>query len=179
MLSLLQEVSQPSVKKRKIWTTMRAGVYVIASIIIVLAVLSFITQTQAEDIIAWISINFGATFSMLFGILLVVAGISVAKVWCVSSVEFWSQVGVQTANAISTLALTFTLLGISLGIGALSEQSLHADNVDKVIAILTSQFSMAFMTTVVGLPTATALRASIAIIIARHIETGTILRNVK
>jgi hypothetical protein len=55
------------------------------------------------------------------------------------------------------------LLGISVGIGTLSKQSLTPETVNEVIGILTQQFSMAFMTTVVGLPAATLSRALLSI----------------
>ena len=64
----------------------------------------------------------------------------------------WLQAGLQACNGIATLALTFTLLGISLGIGQLSNSSLTPDSIDKVIATLTDDFSMAFLTSVIGLP---------------------------
>jgi len=57
------------------------------------------------------------------------------------------------------LALTYTLLGISLGIGGLAEQTLTPDTVQEVIRSLTAKFSLAFLTTVIGLPTAALLRA--------------------
>ena len=71
----------------------------------------------------------------------------------------WLESGLHGANGVSTLALTYTLLGISLGIGTLSEQELTPDTVQTVISQLTDHFSLAFMTTVVGLPTSAALRA--------------------
>ena len=80
----------------------------------------------------------------------------------------WSELGLQTANGISTLALTFTLFGISMGIGSLSEQPLSQENVESVISELTAQFSIAFMTTVVGLPTAALIRAVISVRVAKH-----------
>jgi len=74
-------------------------------------------------------------------------------------VDFWQSVALQAAGAVTSLALTFTLLGISLGIGSLAGQPLTPDTVQDVIQELTANFSLAFMTTVVGLPSATLLRA--------------------
>ncbi|MGB0632369.1 MAG: hypothetical protein ACPGRZ_16895, partial [Alphaproteobacteria bacterium] len=63
--------------------------------------------------------------------------------------DYWYAVGLQSANGVTTLALTFTLLGISLGIGSLAGQELTPDTVQGVIRDLTANFSLAFMTTVV------------------------------
>ncbi len=94
--------------------------------------------------------------------------LSKAKVRKMSnSYKVYLEAGMQAANGISTLALTYTLFGISLGIGALAQESLSPDNINRVISILTSQFSIAFMTTVIGLPTAAIVRAWIAILHAK------------
>ena len=79
----------------------------------------------------------------------------------------------QAASCIATLALTCTLLGISLGIGALAETPLTPDTVTQVISALTDRFSMAFMTTVVGLPVSALIRSAVLILSARgHAEEG-------
>ena len=75
----------------------------------------------------------------------------------------WFDAGLHAANGIATLALTYTLLGISLGIGTLADQELTPDTVQSVIRSLTAHFSLAFLTTVVGLPSAAAMRALIGI----------------
>jgi len=77
--------------------------------------------------------------------------------------DFWLEVGLHGANGVSTLALTFTLLGISLGIGTLAEQELTPETVQVIIGDLTKHFSLAFLTTVVGLPSAAVLRAILSI----------------
>jgi hypothetical protein len=69
----------------------------------------------------------------------------------------------HAANGIATLALTYTLFGISLGIGDLAGQNLTPDTVQAVIRGLTERFSLAFMTTVIGLPTSALLRALLSI----------------
>ena len=79
----------------------------------------------------------------------------------------WLETGLNLSGGITTLALTFTLLGISLGIGGLAEQELTPDTVQNVIRDLTAQFSLAFMTTVIGLPTAALLRGALLITHAR------------
>ena len=72
---------------------------------------------------------------------------------------FWRAAGLHAANGVATLALTFTLYGISAGIASLTGQELSPATVTDVIAELTAHFSQAFMTTVIGLPSAAALRA--------------------
>ena len=141
---------------------------VIGAVAILFAVISLVTNMQVNDIVAWIAKYFGVTFSVLFASLLIVSIYAIVRVSQHHSTHFWAQVGLQAANGISTLALTFTLLGISLGIGSLADQSLTPENVNSIISVLTTQFSMAFMTTVVGLPASTAVRAWLAILLAKQ-----------
>ena len=84
----------------------------------------------------------------------------------------WTVTGQHAAGGISTLALTYTLLGISLGISTLAEQQLTPDTVQQIIKDLTRHFSMAFMTTVVGLPIAASGHALISIT-ARQMDIRT------
>jgi hypothetical protein len=109
-----------------------------------------------QNVFSW---SFVIIFSGLFS-MAVVAGASI-KVG--KNNDFLFDAGMQAANGISTLALTFTLLGISLGIGTLSEQPLTPSSVNEMIGELTRQFSMAFMTTVVGLPSSAILRAWVSL----------------
>ncbi|MFT6268384.1 MAG: hypothetical protein ACJAVV_001192 [Alphaproteobacteria bacterium] len=142
----------------------------IGGMAILFALISYITNMQISAIIAWMDKYFGITFTVLFASLLIVSVYAILKVNQRHAISFWAQVGAQAANGISTLALTFTLLGISLGIGALADQSLTPDNVNTIISVLTTQFSMAFMTTVVGLPASTAVRAWLSILLAKQAE---------
>lgn len=82
--------------------------------------------------------------------------------------RLWLQTGVQSANGITTLALTYTLYGISLGIGSLAGESLTPETIQGVIQSLTDHFSMAFMTTVVGLPLSAALRSMLLVSYERN-----------
>ena len=82
----------------------------------------------------------------------------------------WFETGVQSANAIATLALTYTLLGISLGIGGLAGQELNPTTIPSIIKNLTEHFSMAFMTTVIGLPVAAVLRSTLLVTFSRAEE---------
>ena len=77
--------------------------------------------------------------------------------------KLWFETGIQLSNLISTIALTYTLLGISLGIGELSSSKLDVDTINETISKLTEQFSMAFMTSVVGLPLSGVLRSALII----------------
>lgn len=81
----------------------------------------------------------------------------------------WLEGGMHAAGGVATLALTCTLLGIGLGIGELSGQPLTPATVQQVIGDLTARFSMAFATTVLGLPVSALLRALLSITFAtRH-----------
>ena len=81
--------------------------------------------------------------------------------------QFWLETGIQLSNGISTLALTYTLLGISLGIGELSMSKLDIGSINQTIGNLTNKFSMAFLTSVIGLPLSNLLK-SVLIIIYEH-----------
>ena len=59
------------------------------------------------------------------------------------SKSVWLHIGLHAANGIATVALTFTLFGISAGIGELAAGDLNIDTINSVIASLTDQFSMA------------------------------------
>ena len=81
--------------------------------------------------------------------------------------EMWLESGMHAANGVSTLALTYTLLGISLGIGSMAEQELTPLTIQLVIQGLTEHFSLAFLTTVIGLPVSAVLRALLQITASR------------
>lgn len=88
--------------------------------------------------------------------------------------EFWFGAGLQLANGVATVALTYTLFGISVGIGALAGQGLTPDTVEGVIRDLTASFSLAFMTTVVGLPLSATLRGLLVVVHGRQrVRAGT------
>lgn len=147
---------------------------ILGASIILLAIASYATNMTLVDLLSYVEQVFSLSFLLLFLPLVFFAGYSI---WMVNQQEhdenqrmFWFEVGQQAANGISTLALTFTLLGISVGIGILSKQSLRPDTVNEVIGVLTQQFSMAFMTTVVGLPTATMSRAFLSISFAKTVS---------
>ncbi len=131
--------------------------------IIVLAAVSFLTEQPLSAIFSWLERVFSIAFVVIFTLLITMGTYAVIQLKSVEDANYWHEVGQQVGNGISTLALTFTLLGISLGIGTLAEQPLTPENVQQLVSGLTKQFSMAFMTTVVGLPAATIVRALIGI----------------
>ena len=131
--------------------------------IILLAVASYLTQMPVIDLVTWLQNVFSWSFVIVFSALFSMAVVAGLSIKAGKNNAFLYDVGMQAANGISTLALTFTLLGISLGIGTLSEQPLTPESVNGIIGELTKQFSMAFMTTVVGLPSSAILRAWVSL----------------
>lgn len=131
--------------------------------IISLAAISYVTELPLSGILVWLDRFFSSAFIGIYTLLVALGGYALVQLKQPDSADYWQEVGLQSGNAIASLALTFTLLGISLGIGSLSEQPLNPENIQLIISGLTKQFSMAFMTTVIGLPTATILRALISI----------------
>ena len=143
----------------------------LGALVILLASASYMTNMTLVDLLSYVEQVFSFSFVLLFLPLVFCASYALVLINKQELNDaqklFWYELGQQAANGMSTLALTFTLLGISVGIGTLSKQSLTPDTVNDVIGVLTQQFSMAFMTTVVGLPTATLSRALLSISMAR------------
>ena len=125
------------------------------------------TGHSVDGLAQWVLKMFGVSFLVLLTVLV----LTVCFCW-VRMVEarhrqsdrrVWSEAASHAANGTATLALTYTLLGISLGIGTLADQELNTETVQVIIRGLTEHFSLAFMTTVVGLPVSAVLRALVAI----------------
>ena len=135
----------------------------IGMVIILLATFSYLTDLPLSEIFEWFERFFSTAFMVIYSLLLALGIYAIVQLKQLKFANYWQEVGQQAGNAIATLALTFTLLGISLGIGTLAEQPLSPENVQLLVSGLTKQFSMAFMTTVIGLPTATVIRALISI----------------
>jgi len=139
-----------------------AGVTVIG-----IAISAAYASGSASTVIGWTLEHLGIGFVALLSILVFTTLYSLIRLKAAgtNSVrrQFWYAVGMQTANGVTTLALTFTLLGISLGIGGLADQNLTPETVQTVIRNLTANFSLAFMTTVIGLPLSAVLRAMLVI----------------
>ncbi len=135
----------------------------VGMVIISLALVSYFTELPLSGLFSWIEKFFSSVFIVIYSLLVALGIYAITQLTEHKYANYWQEVGQQAGNAIATLALTFTLLGISLGIGTLAEQPLSPENVQLMVAGLTKQFSMAFMTTVIGLPTATIIRALISI----------------
>lgn len=132
-----------------------------------------ITKTTVGEVTNWAEHILGFGFIGLFALLVIgsiYSLINMTRNKDNTACNVWLETGLNLSGGITTLALTFTLLGISLGIGGLAEQELTPDTVQNVIRDLTAQFSLAFMTTVIGLPTAALLRGSLLITHARLIS---------
>ncbi len=137
--------------------------YMLGGLVIALALGVMTTSVSAAEITAWAWDVLGFAFAALLGGLVFTALLCWVKVRQLKASGVahgtWMVAGIQAANGVATLALTYTLLGISLGIGGLAGQQLTPDTIQDVIGSLTENFSMAFMTTVVGLPTSALLRS--------------------
>lgn len=140
--------------------------YLLGVTVVVLVMGVYLTSAHPADLARQALL----IFSPLYLVLL--AGLVFATLFCWShqrslrdlgSRQVWTESALHAAGGVSTLALTFTLLGISLGIGTLSDQELTPQTVQGIISGLTRHFSMAFMTTVVGLPVSAALQALVRI----------------
>lgn len=141
---------------------MGAGVLIIG-----LAGATYVLDLNLVRIYEWLNSAFGPLFLSIFSLLCGIGVYAIMQLKTASHARIkpavWYELGQQAASGIATLALTFTLLGISLGIDALSQQALTPETVSTVIQALTKHFSSAFMTTVVGLPTAHIIRSVLAV----------------
>ena len=141
--------------------------YLLALLVLALLLVVIMFGAEPDDFIKLLLATFGPVFMTLS------AALIFAVLYCWQrQLDYqvepsqrlpWTQAGMHLADGLSTLALTFTLLGISLGIGTLTEKSLTPETIQLVIKDLTKHFSLAFMTTVFGLPMAAVLRALIQI----------------
>ena len=131
--------------------------------IILLALASYITDQRLSALFDWMQQVFGWGYALMYSVLVAGAVFSYHRLSAAKDSKYWLELGQQTAGGIATLSLTFTLLGISLGIGALSDKTIDPTTIQSIIQELTRHFSTAFMTTVVGLPTANCLRALISL----------------
>ncbi len=149
----------------------RALSYTLGAFVAILAVGSMVSSVSLPEIIDWGGKVFGVTFLSLVCGLALVAIYSWTKLIDRPGDRVWLEAGLQAANGITTLALTYTLLGISLGVGNMAENELTPETVQQVVRSLTAQFSMAFLTTVVGLPTSAILRTVLVVTHARSISS--------
>ncbi|MGB0671481.1 MAG: hypothetical protein ACPGNT_08285 [Rhodospirillales bacterium] len=144
----------------------QAASYLLGGVVIAAAGASVLWDAGTQDLAGWVLDVLGLGFVGLLGGLVFLALFAFVRLRSADSSDeraFWLGVGVQAANGVTTLALTFTLLGISLGIGSLAGQDLTPETVQGVIRDLTANFSLAFMTTVIGLPVAALLRSALIV----------------
>jgi len=153
---------------RIIATGPRAFSYMLGATVVAVAVAASISSTSLPEIVDWAERIFGVTFLAVAGGLVFIAVYSWTRIIERPGDRVWLEVGFQAANGVTTLALTYTLLGISLGVGSMAENELSADTVQTVVRNLTAQFSMAFLTTVVGLPLSAVLRTLLLVTHARQ-----------
>jgi len=131
--------------------------------VIILAIITHLWALKLYTLFTWLETAFGPMFIVLFSALVVLGVWSIVQLNNSKSAPIWYEVGLQAASGIATLALTFTLLGISLGIESLSKQVLTPETIGMVIQSLTKHFSTAFLTTVVGLPTSHIIRSILTV----------------
>jgi hypothetical protein len=138
----------------------------LGGIVLILFLYVGISDSNPSFIFDWLVSTLGYSFLIITTILTVIAILSIINMIKSESQQrkFWFETGLQVSNLISTLALTYTLLGISLGIGELSSSKLDITTINQTISKLTQQFSMAFMTSVIGLPLSGLLRSILIII---------------
>lgn len=146
--------------------------YLLGALVIGLAIAVAASARGVPDIADWSLRVFGPLFLVLFAGLTLLAILALIKINAapLGSQRSWFETGMQAASGIATLALTYTLLGISLGIGSLAGQELTPDTVQGVIQGLTANFATAFMTTVLGLPVSSVLRALLMVSYTRTME---------
>jgi len=149
-------------------TGSQAASYLMGTFVLIGAGLAAVWSLQVDDIVGWAFDVLGSGFVGLL------TSLVLATTYCLvrllragddaEAADFWLVAGVQLASGVATLALTYTLFGISLGIGSLAGQGLTPETVQGVIRDLTASFSLAFMTTVIGLPLSAALRTLLVIV---------------
>lgn len=142
---------------------LKAGLVAVGVGIILLALATHLWQLKLAAVFAWLDLVFGPLFMLVFMLLTLLTGIAISQLGHPRRAHVWYEVGVQATGGIATLSLTFTLLGISLGVESLSQQVITPDSIGAIIQGVTKHFSTAFLTTVVGLPTAHVLRSILAV----------------
>ena len=152
----------------------RALSVLIGTAVIGVAATAMVTPFDPSGAATWAYDLFGGLFLVLYAVLVFLAVFCWVRIQMAATATaraVWLDTGFHAANGVVTLALTFTLLGVSLGIGSLTGRDLAPDTIQPIIQEMTKHFSVAFMTTVIGLPTAAVLRAMLGITGARLMET--------
>ena len=127
----------------------KALTWFLGAIVLALAVAVLSTSAGIGEIVDWVRHAFGVTFLVLF------SGLVLFTLFCWLRLQrsaaapeqrkVWLEAGMHAANGVATLGLTYTLLGISLGIAALSQQQLTPDSVHGVIGQGVNQDSKSVM----------------------------------
>ncbi len=150
----------------------RAASMVLGALAVAAAALALFGAVDLPQAASWTFDVLGAGFVVLLALLVFATAFCAVRVHdCEDDrdvCDHWFAAGTQSANGVATLALTYTLFGISLGIGSLAGQGLTPETVESVIRNLTASFSLAFMTTVIGLPLSALLRAALVVVHGRR-----------
>ncbi|MCR9073110.1 MAG: hypothetical protein NXI18_15460 [Alphaproteobacteria bacterium] len=147
-----------------------AGLLALASLGLATGV--WLTGETVADLVARGERVLGSAFLVGLSLLLLLALLAAVRLWRDPEDRPWRATGLQAASGIATLALTFTLLGIGLGIASLSDSRIAPETVNAIIAALTERFALAFSTTVVGLPLAALMRAVLIVLAERKRPAG-------
>ena len=167
MTGVSQQMQPSSMWRVNLDLGVRASAVFGGLVVIGLALTLLLFGVAPKDLFAAAKDTLGLLFiALAFGLVLTVM-IAAAKIRDTQLdrqlKSVWLHIGLHAANGIATVALTFTLFGISAGIGELAAGDLNIDTINTVIASLTDQFSMAFMTSVVGLPLSALMRVVVGV----------------
>jgi uncharacterized membrane protein len=155
---------------RTLDTGSRAAAVFLGGLVVCLAAAAMIHSVSVKEIAAWAGDVLGVMFSAMTLALVFVTAYAWIRIVRNPQDTFWYEAGMCTANAVATLALVYTLLGIALGVGGLAHQDLTPQTVTGIVRDLTRQFSLAFFTTVVGLPLSTVLRVALHLTHVRNLS---------
>jgi hypothetical protein len=137
----------------------RATALLSGSTIILCAFLTLIFEVTPRHIFNWCVSTLGASYLVITAIIMIISVFALLQYRSdTEKSSLWIKIGQQSNTAIATIALTYTLCGISLGVGSLATLELGPETINSVISQLTEKFSMAFMTSVVGLPLSAFMR---------------------
>ncbi|MEQ8249194.1 MAG: hypothetical protein RID42_16055 [Alphaproteobacteria bacterium] len=144
----------------------------LGAVLISLAAVHLVAGTSPRNALAAVTDGLGPLFAAGAIGLVGTALVAWYRVRTGPDARLWFEVGSAAANGLVTLALTFTLVGISAGITTLHGRTLSPETVQPIIAELGEAFGRAFLTTIVGLPVAAALRALLGVSMTMRIGTG-------
>jgi len=167
MTGVSQQMQPSSMWRVDLGLGVRASAVFGGLVVIGLALTLLLFGVAPKDLFAAAKDTLGLLFIALAVGLVLTVIIAVAKI-CDAKLDgqsksVWLHIGLHAANGIATVALTFTLFGISAGIGELAAGDLNINTINTVIASLTDHFSMAFMTSVVGLPLSALMRVIVGV----------------